>query len=96
MLLHSDKKSNGDYLWSCGYYTDGLTEKAIYSFLTSSENLFAAKQLAPSKCFGIQGISPSEAYLIRAMYPTVTTPNHFLSKITFSGSAFSSSSYNMG
>ena len=53
MLLHSDKKSNGDYLWSCGYHTDGSSEKAIYSLLTSARNLYAKRQIANSKCFGI-------------------------------------------
>ena len=85
---------NGIYLWSCGYHIDGTSVKAIYSILTSG-NLYATKQTSSSKCFGISGISATEAYAIRAMYPTTTTTNYFLSKLTYASSTFGSTSYNM-
>ena len=85
---------NGANLWSCGYHIDGSSVKAIYSVLTSG-NLYATKQTSSSKCFGISGISATEAYAIRAMYPTTTTTNYFLSKLTYASSKFDSTSYDM-
>jgi hypothetical protein len=85
---------NGDYLWSCGNHIDGPLVKAIYSVLASG-NLFAAKQTSSSKCFGISGISATQAYAIRAKYPTTTTTNYFLSMLTYASSTFATTSYNM-
>ena len=87
--------NGGLYLWSCGYHIDGTSVNAIYSVLTDPGNLYATKQTSSSKCFGISGISATEAYAIRAMYPTTTTTNYFLSKLTYAPSTFGSTSYNM-
>lgn len=49
--------------------------------------------MAPSKCYGIYGISATQAFAIRAILGSST--NYFLTQITLSSSTFSSSSYNM-
>ncbi len=52
-------------------------------------------QTAPSRCFGIKGVSSIKAFVIRAIFPTTITTNYFLSLINNMDSTVSSRSYNM-
>ena len=58
-------------------------------------DLYALKETASSKCFGIKGVSRTQVYVIRAIYPTTTTTNYFITKLSYASFTLSTSSYNM-